>query len=96
MQYNDFLMTTKYISDKNWYEQILLMKLCKFLAFQFGESARHKILCSKSFIDFDEIFVRFGQISLNFSGGHEIKISLQSILQEAQKTEKWPFLASIT
>ena len=57
---------------------------------------RHKILCSKSFIDFDEIFKGCGQISEFFSGGNEKKKILQSIFQEEEKTEKRPFLASIT
>ena len=73
----------------------LLIKLWKFFTFQFDESVT-KFYVVKSFIDFNEIFIGCGQISYNFSGGNEKKNLLQSIFQEEEKTEKWPFLASIT
>ena len=42
--------------------QLLINEVVKIFHFPIWRK-RHKILCSKSFIDFDEIFVRFGQIS---------------------------------
>ena len=60
-----------------------------FHFFQFGEKC-HKILCSKSFPDFDEILIGCGQISkkkilvgtrkkftsINFSGGRKKKLKI--------------------
>ena len=34
----DFLMPTKFISDKNWYDQVFINKVVQIFTFQFGES----------------------------------------------------------
>ena len=56
------LIPTKSISDKNCYDQLFINEVVKIFTFQFDESVT-KFYTSKSFIDFDEIFIGCGQIS---------------------------------
>ena len=56
------LISTKSINDKKCYDQLFIIKVVQIFTFQFDESVT-KFYVSKSFIDFDEIFIGCGQIS---------------------------------
>ena len=89
------LIATKSIIGKNCHDQLFINEVVKNFHFSIWRK-RHKILCSKSFIDFDEIFHRLWSNIIKFFWWEQTKNLLQWIFQQEEKTEKWQFLASIT
>ena len=90
----NFLIPLKSISDKNSYDHLFINEVVKIFTFQFDESVI-KFYLVKVF----QIFMKFWYVVLKYHKfllvGTRKKI-LQSIFQEVEKTEKWPFLASIS
>ena len=74
---------------------LCLHEVVKIFMFQFDESVP-RFYGSKSFIDYDEIFIGCSQDLIKLFWWEREKNVLQKIFQHKEKTEKWPFLDSST